>query len=275
MGPMSTHHGLLARLSAGGIRPSKRLGQNFLVDRRVARRIADVAVRAPGEPVLEIGPGTGVLTHELVAIGASVVALELDRRLEPYLAESVGRDVRLLFGDALKVDWTEALGRPLAQATVVSNLPYAITSPFLVRLLTNPFSRAVLMIQEEVADRLVAPVGSRQRGSLTLLREARAKAKKLFRVGPQAFTPRPKVTSAVVLFEAEPKELHPGTENTWKRLFGFRRKALRKALRDAFGLDAESAVALLREAGIDELARAEDLSLDEFDALARGMAAYA
>jgi len=272
---MSTRHGLLARLSAGGIRPSRSLGQNFLVDRKVARRIAEVAVTAPGERVLEIGPGTGILTQELVTMGAEVVALELDRRLEPYLVESVGNDVRLVFADALEVDWAEVMGGALTRATVVSNVPYAITSPILVKLLSQPFERAVLMVQEEVADRLVAPVGSRQRGSLTLLREARARAKKVLCVGPQAFAPRPKVTSAVVLFEGEPKDLHPRTEKTWKGLFRYRRKAVRKALRDAFGLDAEHAMTLLREAGIDELARAEDLSLTEFDALARGMAAYA
>lgn len=253
------------------IRPSKGLGQNFLVDQNIARKIVDAVQVTPDLPVLEIGPGTGALTRLLVEDGADVTAIEIDLRLKPLLEETLGDRARLIFQDALEGDWEGALGRPMDGVTVVSNLPYAITSPLLVKLLRSSFKRAVLMMQEEVAERILAPSGARARGSLTLLVESRAAGRCLFRVGPQAFHPKPKVSSAVVELRPVTRSLHPLVEDVWKGLFAYRRKSVRKGLREAFGVGPEEASHVLGEAGVAELARPEELTLDAFDALARAI----
>lgn len=251
-----------------GIRPAKGLGQNFLVDPTVIRRIVDAVHVLPGDNVLEIGPGTGALTVPLAEAGAALTAIEVDYRLEPLLEAAVPPSVRLVFSDALTLNWAEVSPGPLEGTTIVSNLPYAITSPILVKLLSRPFRRAVVMVQSEVADRLLAPPGSKDRGSLSLLREAHAEGQRLFEVRPESFFPRPKVASAVLELRHRPFSLHPRTEEVWKGLFTYRRKTLRRGLREAFPVTAEEAVHILGESELPEMARPEDLTLDEFNRLA-------
>lgn len=262
---------LASHLREAGVRPAREFGQHFLVDGNLVQKIVDATGVGPGDPVLEIGAGAGVLTSALVETGARVCAIELDRRLGPILRQTVGDRAQVIFEDALEADWEKAAGAPLGEVTIVSNLPYNITSPVLVRLLGAPFRRAVLMMQEEVGTRLLAPPGERDRGSLTLLVESRADARFLFRVGPKAFFPPPKVGSAVLLLTPAHKSLHAQTESVWKGLFRYRRKTIRKGLQEAFDLTPAQALSTLETAGLETDLRPEDLALSQFDNLARAL----
>ena len=188
----------------------KRLGQHFLRDRQIISRIIDLAAPKPGESVLEIGPGEGVLTEALLKSGARVVAVEADRDLweplEKRFSPVSDADFSLLRGDFLKTDLdkifaeSQDLSTPVA---VVANIPYQITTPILFRLIKyrHLFSRAILMMQEEVAARLLAEVGSRDYGRLTVNVGLYCDVDSGFKVSPAVFVPRPKVWSRVVRFE--------------------------------------------------------------------------
>jgi 16S rRNA (adenine1518-N6/adenine1519-N6)-dimethyltransferase len=257
-------HGLSAR---------KSLGQNFLLDLNLTARIARASGPLEGAEVVEIGPGPGGLTRALLAEGARVVAIERDRRCLPALAEIAERwpgRLTVLEGDAMRVDPTPHLaGRP----RIVANLPYNVGTALLVRWLGGPdwppwWESLTLMFQREVAERIVAPPGSKAYGRLSVLAQWRSEAQIAFEVSPRAFTPPPKVTSAVV--RIRPAEAPPGIaparlEAVTAAAFAQRRKMLRQSLK---GVSPDSA-ALLSAAGIDPQRRAETLSVAEFLALAR------
>jgi len=173
-----------------GVRASRGLGQNFLIDERVAHRQVESAHLRSDETVLEIGPGLGVLTRLLAARAGRVVAIERDRRLAGALA-ALGGNVEVVCGDALRVPWP-------AFDVMVSNLPYQISSPVTFRLLEEPFDRAVLMFQREFAERVVAVPGTKDYSRLTVNVAHRAETSILERVPRSAFHPQPKVDSAVV-----------------------------------------------------------------------------
>jgi 16S rRNA (adenine1518-N6/adenine1519-N6)-dimethyltransferase len=263
-------------LAAHGIRPSRALGQNFLADPNTARRIVRLAGVAPGDRVLEVGPGVGSLTLALadeVGPAGSVTALELDRHLVPVLDEVlVGRtNVRLEQGDALTADYETLLAD--GTATMVSNLPYNVATPLIARLLEGAprLTRLVVLVQREVAERLAAPPGSRQSGSVSVKVAYFSRPKVLAVVPPTVFVPRPRVESALVAFDrlsTPPVDVPsaPGLFELARAGFAQRRKTLRQALRPRLGA---SAAEVLSAAGVDPGARAEALSLEEWAALAR------
>lgn len=264
----------------------KRLGQHFLHDPRVLDRIADVAGFSRGDAVLEIGAGTGELTRRLserVGEKGYVFAVELDRDLLPVLGKMAERlrNVRVVAGDILELDLhglleEEGLSPPVV---VVGNLPYALTTPILVRLveMSSLWSSATLMVQEEVARRLTTPPGKPGCGSISVFVHATAEVSYCFRVGEGAFTPPPRVRSAVIRlrpWEIPPVAIH---DREWlfrisRAAFGRRRKTLLNAL-SSLPFDRETLRQLLESAGIDPQRRGETLSLDELARLANAFAA--
>ena len=272
----SPSSGVPGALRALGVRPSRRLGQNFLTDPRVADRIAAL-VADPDEPVIEIGPGLGALTLPLARSGRRLVAVELDLRLADHVERLLEAHptARVARGDILK-ERIEALMPGASQVTVVGNLPYAITSPVLEWTLAQAprVRRAVLMVQKEVADRLASPPGEKRYGPITVFARLHAEVSTRFRVSPGAFHPRPEVDSVVL--EVTPRP-YPGTTPAervralaiGRAAMGTRRKTLQNALVHGLGLSTAAAAALLGAAGIDPRRRGETLTIDELLAVAR------
>lgn len=265
-------------IRAAGLSAKKSLGQNFLLDLNLTRRIARAAGPLEGVTVVEVGPGPGGLTRALLLEGAEkVIAIERDDRCLPALAEIAaaypGR-LEVVGGDARDIDY--AALSPSKPARLVANLPYSVGTPLLVGWLkTEPwppwFDRLVLMFQREVADRIVAAPGSKDYGRLAVLTQWRTAPRILFSLPPDAFTPKPKVASAVV--ELVPRA-HPEPSCDVRRLervtaaaFGQRRKMLRASLRQLTP-DAE---ALLVGLGLDPKARAEDLQIGDFCRIANAL----
>jgi 16S rRNA (adenine1518-N6/adenine1519-N6)-dimethyltransferase len=261
------------------LRAKKSLGQNFLLDLNLTARIARAAGPLDGVTVVEVGPGPGGLTRALLAEGAKrVIAIERDERaiaaLEEIAARYPGR-LTVIAGDALEFDPRGHLGG--GPARIVANLPYNIATPLLVGWLTTDpwppwFDRMVLMFQREVAERIVAPPGSKTYGRLSVLTGWRTQAKILFDIAPSAFVPPPKVTSSFVQLmpRAAPLECNADAlQRLTEAAFGQRRKMLRQSLK-SLGGDAR---ALLAGAGIEPTARAEDIPVDGFVRLARAFSA--
>jgi len=252
-------------------RPHPRYGQHFLADGGVARKILD-ALGASGEIVVEIGPGRGALTRPLLARGARVIAFEIDVSLADALRRDLaGAPLSILTADALEVDVAEALADAGAAPPVplVGNLPYDSATPMLRAFVRRPglFSRLVVMIQKEVADRLLARPRTPEYGYLTLDVGAHAAARRLFDVRPGAFAPPPKVTSTVV--ELTPRPPAPDAARALAVAsagFTLRRKTLVNALTPLYG--REGAAAAVAALGLLPTVRAEELSLADFEALA-------
>ncbi len=266
-------------IASHGLTARKSLGQNFLLDLNLTAKIARQAGDLRGMDVLEIGPGPGGLTRGLLAEGARrVLAIEKDSRCLPALAEIgaayPGR-LTVIEGDALKIDPLEHLTPPIA---IAANLPYNVGTELLVRWLTPrdwpPFWQSLtLMFQREVAERIVAAPGSKAYGRLALLAQWRANARIVLSLPPEAFTPAPKVSSAVVHLTALPEPRFPADakvlETVVAAAFNQRRKMLRAALK---GQHPDIEV-ILQSAGIAPTERAEQVSLEGFCALARALAA--
>lgn len=260
-------HGLSAR---------KSLGQNFLLDLNLTSKIARSAGDLTACDVLEVGPGPGGLTRGLLASGArKVVAVEKDERCLPALAEIAeaypGR-LTVLHGDALEMDLVKHLDPPVK---IAANLPYNVGTALLTRWLDPPqwppfWTSLTLMFQKEVAERIVARPGSKAYGRLSLLAEWRTEAQIVMDLPPQAFTPPPKVRSAVVHLVARPEPLYPADPKTLRdvvaRAFQQRRKMMRASLKGY--PDIEIA---LKKADIDPKSRAETIDLERFCALARAL----
>jgi 16S rRNA (adenine1518-N6/adenine1519-N6)-dimethyltransferase len=257
-------HGLAARHA---------LGQHFLLDGNLTDRIVREAGDLTGRHVIEVGPGPGGLTRSLLASSAAdVTAIELDRRAVAAvseLAETSDGRLRVIEADALSLDLTQLAAAP---RQVIANLPYNIASPLLVRWLrqASSFEALILMFQQEVADRICAEPGSGAYGRLSVLTQWCCDARVALRIPPTAFTPAPKVWSAVVSLRPRAVQPPPADfvrmEALTAAAFGQRRKMLRGALR---GLGGE---ALLTRAAIAPDRRAETLSVAEFDRLMRVMA---
>jgi len=258
-----------------GLQASKALGQNFILDRRLLARIAAVPGSLEGEAVYEVGPGPGGLTHALLDAGASVIAVERDRRCMPALAELETRfpgRLRILDADAMTVDELAEVG---PGAHIVSNLPYNVGTALLLRWLTGPWPpwwrSATLMFQREVADRIVAAPNSKDYGRLSILAQWRSRARIVMSVHRSAFVPPPKVMSAVVHIvpTEQPRGVEPRVrERLTEAAFSQRRKMLRSSLRDVPGaLDA------LQKHGIDSSRRAETVSVVEWVEVARELSA--
>jgi 16S rRNA (adenine1518-N6/adenine1519-N6)-dimethyltransferase len=260
-------------LDEHGLSPSRALGQNFVADANTVRRIARLAEVGAGDEVVEIGPGLGSLTLALAETGAQVTVVELDRHLLPALRSVVEpHGVRVVHGDAMRLDWDELLGsagvpgRPWA---LVANLPYNVATPLVLDLLAHvpAIERMLVMVQREVGERLAARPGNKAYGIPSVKVAYRATAEVVGRVPPTVFIPPPRVESALVRVRRLPQ---PAVDADPARLFrlveagfGQRRKMLRRSLSglvDAAGFE---------RAGVRPDARAEELDLDAWDRLAR------
>ena len=260
----------------------KRFGQHFLSNPRILSRIVDVLDPGPGDHVLEIGPGQGALTAELVKRGVRLTAIEVDRDLVPVLRERFP-SAEIIEGDALDLDWHDLM-RPIVSSShrlnhsgagflVTGNIPYNITSPLLDKALLPPRpARIVFLVQKEVADRITAKAGTGNYGALTVGIQSVARAERLFRVPAGAFHPPPKVDSAVVRLTPLDQPLVTDSETTGFRrfvtgLFGFRRKQLGRAMRELTGWPAERVSAVIGTLHLEATTRAEVLEPAQFVAL--------
>ncbi len=258
-----------------GLSASKALGQNFLLDEQLLDRIAALPGDLADKAVLEVGPGPGGLTRALLRAGARVTAIEMDRRCLPALeelGEAFPGRLSVIEGDAMKIDHGELMnGEPFH---ILSNLPYNVGTALFVKWLSGEkwppqWQSLTLMFQREVAERIVAKANSGAYGRLAVLAQWRAEAKLAMKVHRSAFTPPPKVMSAIV--HVEPTEAPEAVssrmlERLTEAAFGQRRKMLRQSLKGVPGaLDA------LAEVGIEETRRAETVSVAEFTALARAL----
>ena len=268
---MSDAEPLRAVIARHGLSASKALGQNFILDRQLLARIAAIPGDLAGQTVYEVGPGPGGLTHALLDAGANVVAVERDRRCLPALAElsdAFPGKLRLIEGDALAIDELAEVGDG---AHIVANLPYNVGTALLLRWLAEPWPpwwrSLTLMFQREVAERIVAAPDSEHYGRLAVAAQWRATPRIALQVHRSAFTPPPKVASAVV--HLVPATMPDGVdplvlEKVTAAAFGQRRKMLRQSLKPVPGaLDA------LATLGIDSARRAETLDVAQFVALAR------
>jgi len=247
---------------------NKKLGQHFLLDMNITRRIARTAGDLNAKTVIEVGPGPGGLTRALLEAGAHVVAIEKDSRFVPLLAPLIewsGGRLQIVEGDALAIDQSALAGNG---AEIVSNLPYNVGTELLVRWLkAGPWRGAMtLMFQKEVAQRIVAKPGSDAYGRLAVLAQARCDARLEFTVSPRAFTPAPKVASAIVRL-TDRRDPYPHLdvlERVTAAAFGQRRKMLRSALKSL----TPNTEILLSAAGIEPTARAEEIDQAGFRRLA-------
>lgn len=266
-------------LKSFGLRASKRLGQNFLVDGAVVRDIIAAAEVEEGDCVLEIGPGIGTLTQGLLEAGASVTAVELDKKLPAVLAETLAAydHLRIVPGDILKTDIRALMENEPFK--VVANLPYYITTPILLALLEQrlPITHIVTMVQKEVAERMIAAPGSKIYGALSVAVQYHTEPRIVREVAPRSFIPAPEVASAVIACK---KRAKPPVDVTDERMFfrvarasfGQRRKTLANALLGT-GASKETVRRALEEAAIDAQRRGETLSLAEFARLADAFSA--
>ena len=267
--PQVTNH-ILHRFK---LRADKKLGQNFLIDETVVRRIVEAAELTPEDTVLEVGPGIGTLTQGLAESGANVVAVELDKRLLPVLDVTLeGYDnVRIVNGDILQVDIMEQVQKP--DFKCCANLPYYITTPIIFAILEKrlPMERLVVMVQKEVAERMAAKPDSKDYGALSVAIQYFTEPKIAFIVPPSSFIPAPSVDSAVIVCKRRstpPVEVCD--ENLFFRVvkaaFSLRRKMLSNSLKN-MGIKGEQVNKWLELAGVDGKRRAETLSLEDFAAL--------
>ncbi len=275
---LTNYKEVTALLERHGFRFSKSLGQNFLTAAWVPRRIAEEALIAPGDGVLEVGPGVGCLTVELAEKAERVLALELDERLRGVLSETLSEhpNVSVVFADAVKADLRSLCGeyfggRPVR---VCANLPYNVTSPLLTAFLkAGCFESVTVMVQKEVAARLCARPGTAEYGAFTLLVQWYAEAEKLFDVPPDCFMPRPKVTSTVIRLCRRPSPPVRVRDEEFffavvRAAFNQRRKTLVNAvsagMRNVERADVEKA---LTEMGLSPTVRGEALSAEQFAVL--------
>jgi len=293
---------VIASLKKFDIRPAKSLGQNFLTDVSIIRRIVDVAGIKSSDAVLEIGPGLGNMTAELASRAGMVVAVEIDKRLIPVLKDNLKdfENVHILNRDIMKfdicsdmpglthmqdyTDWA-GIGFKPAPFKIVANLPYYITTPIIMGLLEKNISDSVdlmvFMVQSEVADRIVARPGGKEYGALSVAVQYFSQPARIFDVPPQCFVPQPGVVSTVVRFDvrkAPPvslldKELF---FKTVRASFGQRRKMLVNALYNSgyFSIGKEDIKEILRNIGIGEHQRGETLSIMQFAELANCISKY-
>jgi 16S rRNA (adenine1518-N6/adenine1519-N6)-dimethyltransferase len=254
-------------LAAAGLAARKSFGQHFLLDLNITRKIARLAGPLDGETVVEVGPGPGGLTRALLEAGARVVAVEKDPRFFPLLEDLADRAdgrLTLIEADAMALD---AADLP-ANASVVANLPYNVATPLLIGWLTGAWrpSGMTLMFQKEVAERIAAAPGSKDYGRLSVLAQALCEARTVMELPARAFTPPPKVASAVVRLtpraDPPPDALVERLQRVTAAAFGQRRKMLRSSLRSLGG------ETLCAAAGVAATARAEELSVAEFLTLA-------
>ncbi len=273
---LTSPNDIRALMERHGVHFSKALGQNFLIEPSVPRRIAEAGCEGSPEglAVLEIGPGIGCLTVELAERAEHVAAVELDRMLLPVLAETLADrpNAEVVPGDALKLDLAALMREkfPGARCRVCANLPYNVTTPLLAKFIdAGIFERITVMIQREVALRLTAAPGTADYGAFTVYLTWHCEAERLFDVPPECFMPRPKVTSSVVRLTPRTVPLCPVRDEALmfrcvKAAFAQRRKTLSNALGNGLGSLKPLVLPALERAGIDPRARGETLSCADF-----------
>ncbi|MCL2494918.1 MAG: 16S rRNA (adenine(1518)-N(6)/adenine(1519)-N(6))-dimethyltransferase RsmA [Oscillospiraceae bacterium] len=261
---------------------SKAKGQNFIINPGVCPRMAALSGADKNSGVLEIGPGAGALTRALADVAGKVVAVEIDARLLPVLEETLAglENVTVIQGDILQLDLQTLLQEQFGDMPVhvCANLPYYITSPILMRLLESklPLASITVMAQKEAADRLCAPMGTRECGAVTAAVEYYAEARQLFRVSRGSFFPAPKVDSAVLQLTprpAPPVDL-PDEAHFFRVIraaFAQRRKTAANALSAGLSIEKSVILAAMEHAGIAPEARAENLTLEDYAGLARAL----
>jgi 16S rRNA (adenine1518-N6/adenine1519-N6)-dimethyltransferase len=260
---IQTRSEIVELLGRHGLSPTKVLGQHFLADPNLIRKIVATAELKAGDRVIEVGVGTGTLTSALASTGATVLGYEIDRRLEPVHREVLGPldNVEVRYGDVTRLDLAAELGA--GPWVMVANLPYNVGTPLLLDVLRRVpgVVRMVLMVQREVADRLVSPPGSRTYGLPSVVAQLHGRVRTAFRVPPQVFIPPPAVQSAVVVIERleTPSRVDRAIELA-ASAFGQRRKMVRTSI----GLPIE----VLERAGVAPTARAEDLAPEDYLRLA-------
>lgn len=269
-------------LAQHGFTFSKSLGQNFLINPSVCPRMAEECGAGPGVGVLEIGPGIGVLTVELAKRAEKVVSIELDKRLLPVLAETLGAypNAKVVNDDVLKVDLQRLLLEefPGMEVVVCANLPYYITSPVIMRLLEErlPISALTVMVQKEAAQRLCAQPGTRACGAVSVAVQYYAEPRVLFQVSRGSFLPPPNVDSAVIHLDVQeqPPVAVPDERRFFalvKAAFGQRRKTILNAVSAGLSLSKEQLLKACENAGIPPTARAEQLHMEQLAALCRAI----
>lgn len=271
---MENAYSYTRRLLKGGVKAYKSLGQNFLIDDQVIEKIAASAIQDLNTPLVEIGPGLGVLTRVLAQRSEKVWAVELDKEKVALLKRELqSLPVEIINMDALNLNLEDIWGTD--KGILVGNLPYYITSPLLMHFLAQKESLTdmIVMVQKEVADRLIAKPGGKDYGVLSVAAQISAQPEKLFEVPPDSFWPAPKVTSAVVRFHLRP---YPGLEveerdllRIVKASFSQRRKTLSNSLAGALGMNKTKVQELLAQAGIEEKRRGETLAIEEFQKLTK------
>lgn len=260
--------------------PSKRFGQHFLRDKRTIQRIIDALAPQPDETIIEIGPGAGALTTQLIERAGHVVAVEFDNKLAPLLNEQFGNhpNFKLIMADALTTDFCAEIA-PAPEARLVANLPYNISTAILQRLIQQRacLREMVVMLQREVVERMMAPAGSSERGFLSVLIEAYCETEKLFDVGPGAFRPPPKVWSSVIRVRFRPRTYPDLFWETVSAGFAQKRKTILNNLRSATGHLAEvlkrngGASIVLCKAEVELQRRAETLTIDDWTRIVRAL----
>ena len=264
-------------LKSYGLIPRKRFSQNFLTDRNIAARIVNALGLKGDDAVIEIGPGLGILTEGLLDSGAKVIGIEIDRDLAGGLKERFnGRNnLEIINADALKISYKELAVQRKEKLKVVSNLPYNISTPIIFKLLEEReiFSMFLLMLQKEVAQRIVSPPDNKEYGVLSVMVQLLADVKIEFDVPPSCFHPAPKVYSSVVRFNILNKprvdvEDIAFFKKVVKASFGQRRKTLLNALK-SLNIETSQLVELLNIINIDSKRRGETLTLEEFAVLSR------
>ena len=265
-------------LGRHGFTFSKSLGQNFLINPSVCPRMAEMSGADSGVGVIEVGPGIGVLTCELCRRAEKVVAVELDKRLLPVLDETLAEfdNVKVVNADVLELDLNRLIAEefPGMEVVVCANLPYYITSPVIMKLLEDglPVKAITVMVQKEAAQRICAPVGTRESGAVTVAVNYYAEPRLLFSVSAGSFMPAPKVDSAVIRLDirSTPPVDAPTLKffRAVKAAFSQRRKVIANSLAAGLGVDKASALDILEKAGVSASARAEKLSLADFAAIA-------
>lgn len=260
-----------------GLRPNRRLGQNFLIDPAALEQVVEAAELVPEDAVLEIGAGIGTLTTRLARAAQRVVAVEIDRRLIVALGESLRPypGVQVIQADAMQLDLGEVMGG--SPFVVVANIPYQITSNLLRRLMEMPDGprRVVLTLQAEVVDRVVAEAGGMSLLALSV--QVYGRARRMARIPAGAFYPAPDVDSAVLRIDRHPEPavaqaLIPAFFRAARAGFQQKRKQLRNSLAAGLGLTPAETASLLERAAVRPEARAQELSLDDWERIARRMA---
>lgn len=269
-----------------GFRLTKSLGQNFLTDKNIIDNIIEASNIGENDLVIEIGPGIGVITKEAAAKAGSVIAVEIDKNLIPILQETLAYEtnVKIINRDILKTDLTTVIEEEkknfpqMESVRIIGNLPYYITTPIIMKLLEDgvPADSITVMMQKEVADRIKAAPGNKERGALSVAVQYYCQVVKVTDVPKEVFVPAPKVDSTVLRLDIrkeKPVELKDDKLffKAVKSGFAQRRKTLLNSLASGTGLGKDKIGQILEEAGIDPGRRAETLDIDEFAKIANGM----